>query len=425
MGKQDMPKGGPEKPKKKEKGPLSPEEYAQKMEMAKNEAETRGERVEKLKARVNKLFPNPEHAKLREEIETSFDVPQVGDFHNEGMLMDTHLDGILTSIQDIAEGKYQWPADMPESTRRILEDTVKKNREALERYTFLHDLAKKDTLRLSFSEQTADGPKGEDIAYTLAEWQAMVPEEVRRDPAKLLEFMQGEGQARKIIGISYFHKAGDKTPSGGKVAEGRMHGESGSEAIRNLGETGVDELTLTTITHHEVAYQFTAPNVDTYEKFFGSLSEQERNLVMVASFVDSMSSLRPDGTADASNFLALAVSRSNAEAIKGLTEKLAVDDKLEKRKVEKALLALKKAGKPIDFAAELARLAKECRPTEYDPAKLDEMLAELTNKGALTADETAEVRALILANNEAELGKKFGKKMGQLRAVMTASEKKD
>jgi len=425
MGKQDMPKGGQEKPKKKEKGPLSPEEYAKKRELAEREAETRGGRIERLRAKVAELFPKPEQAKLREEIEASFDVPQVGDFHNEGMLMDTHLDGILGSITAIAEGKFAWPADMPESTRKILEETAKRHRAALERYTFLHDLAKKDTLRLSFSEQTADGPKGEDVAYTLAEWQAMAPEEVRRNPAKLLEFMQGEGQQRKIVGISYFHQTGDKTPTGGKISEGRKHGESGAEAIRGLGETDVDELTLTAITHHEVAYQFTAPNVDTYEKFFGGLSEDERDLVMVASFVDTMSSLKPDGTADASNFLALAISRSNAEAIKGLAEKLAANDKLEKRKVEKALLALKKAGKPIDYPAELARLEKECRPTEYDPAKLDEMLAELTIKGTLTADEAAEVRALILANNEAELGKKFGKKMGQLRAVMTASENKD
>lgn len=425
MGKQDMPKGGQEKPKKKEKGPLSPEDLAKKQELAKQEAETRGERLEKLRAKVAELFPNPEQAKLRAEIEASFDVPQVGDYHNEGMLMDTHLDGILSSIQAMAEGAFQWPADMPESTRRILEETVKKHRQSLERYTFLHDLAKKDTLRLSFSEQTPDGAKAEDVAYTWAEWQALVPEDVRRDPAKLLEFMQGQGQARKIVGISYFHQTGDKTPSGGKVEDGKKHGEAGSTAIRGLGETGTDELTHTAIANHEVAFSFTAPNVDTYEKYFGGLSEEERDLVMVASFVDTMSSLRLDGSADASNFLALAVSRFNAEALKGLAEQLAKDEKLEKKKVESALLALKKAGKPIDAAAELARLSKECRPTEYDGAKLKVMLAELAGKGVLTGDEATEVEALILANNQAELGKKYGRKMKDIRAAMAASEKKD
>jgi hypothetical protein len=425
MGKQDMPKGGQEKPKKKEKGPLSPEDYAKKMELARKEAGTRGERLEKLRAKTAELFPKPEQARLRAEIEASFDVPQVGDYHNEGMFMDTHLDGILTSIEAMASGSFSWPEGMPESTRRILEETAKNYREALERYTLLHDLAKKDTLRLSISEQTPEGAKSEDVAYSQAEWQALVPEEVRRDPAKLLEFMQSQDQPRKIVGISYFHQTGDKTPSGGKVPEGKKHGESGSEAIRNLGETGVDELTLTAITNHEVAYSFSAPNVDTYEKFFGGLSPEERDLVMVASFVDTMSSLRLDGSADPANFLALAVSRFNSEALKGLADNLGKNDKLEKKKVESALLALKKAGKPIDAAAELARLEKECRPTEYDPAKLDEMLGELMSKNALTAEEAADVRSLILANNQAELGKKYGKKMKDIRTAMIASEKKD
>jgi len=421
MDKQDMLKGGQEKPKKKEKGPLSPEDLAKKMQLAKRETETRGERLEKLRAKVAELFPKPEQMKLREAIEASFDVPQVGDYHNEGLLMDTHLDKILEIIDAVADGSYEWPTELPEKTRELIQDTIKNNRQALKRYAFLHDLAKNDTLRVSVSEQTSEGSKIEDLAYTWAEWQALVPEDVRRNPSKLLEFMQGRSLTRKIVSISYFHQTGDKTPSGVKVAEGRKHGEMGKEKIQGLGETGVDELTLTAIANHEVAYQFTAPNVDTYEKFFGSLSEEERNLVMAASFVDTMSSLRLDGSAEISNFLALAVSRSNAEVLKGLAENLSQNPKLDKKKVESALLALKKAGQPINAAAELARLEKECRPTEYDLGKLDRLLAELVTKNILTGDETAEVRTLILTNNQADLGKKFGKKMKDIRTVMAAS----
>jgi len=42
-------------------------------------------------------------------------------------------------------------------------------------------------------------------------------------------------------------------------------------------------------------------------------------------------------------------------------------------------------------------------------------------KNILTGDETAEVRTLILTNNQADLGKKFGKKMKDIRTVMAAS----
>ncbi len=421
----DMPIGGQEKPKKKEKGPYSPEDFAKKMALARRESDSRAARIESLRTKMTKLFPNPEQDRLWEEIDASFDVPQVGDYHNEGMLMDTHLDTIIKNVAAIAEGSFEWPDEIPESTRRVLENTIKKNREAVARYTFLHDLAKKDTLRLTISEQTPEGPKNEDVAYTWAEWQALVPEDVRHNPVKLLEFMQGQDQTRKIVGISYFHQTGDKTPSGGKVAEGRKHGESGSEAIRALGETSVDELTLKAIANHEVAYSFSAPNVDTYNKYFGGLSPDERDMVMTASFIDTMGTVRLDGKPDISNFLALAISRGNAEALERMSQALTSNEKLEKKKVETALLNLKKAGKPINEAAELARLEKECRPTEYDAGKLDEMLNELVIKNTLTADEAKEIAELLLANNQAELGKKYGRKMKDIRAVMTASEKKD
>jgi hypothetical protein len=436
MGKQDLPKGGQEKPKKKEKGPLSPEDYAKKHELAEREAETRGERLEKLRAKVNELFPNPEQAKLREEIEASFDVPQVGDYHNEGMLMDTHLDHILETIDAIADGKNEQLAELPASVQELLRETIGKNRQILERYTLLHDISKNDLLRLTTHEEAETGAKLEDVAYTSADWQALVPEDVRRDPVKLLEFMQGPDKKKKIVSISYFNKTGDKTPTGGKVAEGKLHGGEGAAKISRLGgldpESTETKLLMTAIGSHELALGFSdvsqpGDGVD-LEKFANKLSgltEEEFRFALTVNFLDVASSLSLNQKPNLTGFMNILESKRSYEAYIRIKEKLNSNSSLDKKKVEAQLNKLFKGKKPVNETAELARLEKECRPTEYDPGKLNEMLQELVGKNALTAEEASEVAALILADNQPELGKKYGKKMGQIRAAMSASEKKD
>ncbi len=54
-------------------------------------ADIRRARVDRLRSIVFELFRGEEKHELRENIERSFLVPQVGDYHHEGMYMDSHL----------------------------------------------------------------------------------------------------------------------------------------------------------------------------------------------------------------------------------------------------------------------------------------------------------------------------------------------
>ncbi|MFA5186235.1 MAG: hypothetical protein WC551_07140 [Patescibacteria group bacterium] len=426
-----MPKGGKEKPKQKEKGPLSPEDFAKKMEAAKSEAESRGERLEKLRAKVAELFPSPEQAELRKEIEASFDVPQLGDYHNEGMLMDTHLETILSTADAIADGTYEWPAELPEDTRKMISGVIGKNRAGIERYVLLHDIAKKDALRLNTFTAAPEGGKNEYLSVTAAEWRELVPEEARRDPAKLLAYLQSDERQRKVVGVSYFHKVGDSTPSGKTVEADKLHGMAGRDAIEALGNTGVDALTLRAIERHEVGFQFTYPDVGKYREFFGDLTPEERDMVTVSSFLDLAGSFRAGSKPEFGDFYRMLASR-----------RLFENPNYKEGVVSRALFTLRtrmdqaKLGQPFDMWKEIESIEQELIPKEYDQEKLrsgvrsllEELVAGSKMKGEELEGSLEEIVAGINAGLKSDqfnsLGKKFGRFLAKLREIATASEKK-
>ncbi len=411
----DMPIGGQEKPKKKEKGPYSPEDLAKKIELAEKEAASRPERLEKLTAKVNELFPGPEREELREAIVRSFDVPQWGATHNEGMLMDTHLEKIFDTLENIKRGDF--PEEIPSEVRQLLQETAKKNSEQLERYVLLHDISKADVLRMNFL------PKGEkdkpyiwegNLELLAKEWS--LPETGLKDPVALVRWFD----KNKIAGVAYYNE-GPPLFQTTKAA----HGNAAVEKLKSLGYEDSEDM-LAAIGSHEVAYQFSAIKPDTYEKHLGPMDTEARNFALVASFIDTMASLRDDGKPDLTNFLFLLASKENAETIAGVKAGLTDTEGLDPKKVETFLLELRKSNSRLPSKdAVLARLYKECKPTKYDVLKLKELLQELVNTGTLSAEEADEIENTVVTGNQSELGKKFGKKMKDIRAVMTASEKKD
>ena len=116
-----------------------------------SDMDTRNQRVDELRAKVEELFPGKEAKELRENIDRSFLVPQWGDYHNEGMMMDSHLRTILDEIDNIAEGAFH---DLvPESAREAMQRTLERDRGAVEQYVFLHDISKADCMTLKFDER--------------------------------------------------------------------------------------------------------------------------------------------------------------------------------------------------------------------------------------------------------------------------------
>jgi len=92
------------------------------------ERDSRHERVTRLRVMVDGLFPGEENLRLREKINASFDVPQYGDYHNEGIFMDTHLALILDNLQALRQG------EVPDNISEDVGNLLKNNRDQKARH---------------------------------------------------------------------------------------------------------------------------------------------------------------------------------------------------------------------------------------------------------------------------------------------------
>jgi hypothetical protein len=212
-----------------------------------------------------------------------------------------------------------------------------------------------------------------------------------------------------ITGVSYFQNV----DGSGK----RQHGKVGAEELRALGEP--DETMLAAIEAHEAAYQFQGISVSAYERHFGEMSPEARDFAMLASYADTMSSLRPDRRPDLSNFLALAGSREKSEALAALAARLSGAD-LDSRKFDRAWAALRHSSEPLSadtVGATEAKLRAECGRSGYDVDRLRAGIESLVTKGALTADEGGRLFAMALDDPRA-IGRAFPSKMKDIAFVL-------
>lgn len=397
-------------------------EWKEPIERAKQETETRNERLKYLRGLVRDLFPLPEQAALREEIERSFHVPQWGDYHNEGVFMDRHFEEILHALEDIERGTF--PEGIPQDERQMMQNAALRYHDDLQRYVFLHDISKADLLRIE-SLPEAGQKKGTVWEGSLEEWYAecAIEEAARMNPALLYARLASANNK----GISYYHQ-GMHIEGAGRTTKELKHGETGRVKLEAMGDVNVSPALLDAIERHEVAYQFQSVKVDTYRKYFEPLNVDGRALALVASFVDTMGSWRKDGKPDLTNFLALLDAKHNYEVLADLEGALAeagTGTGLEKKKVDAFLLALRKQPSRITETRELLlqRLFRECRPTEYDVDRLRSHLAELVSRSELTPTEVNEILDLVQAGDISAIGKKFGKRMKSVSIALTASEK--
>lgn len=369
---------------------------------AEKEDVLRPERLRRLREQVDHLFPGDELIGIRQEIYASFDVPQFGDFHNEGMFMDSHLDLIAQNIENIRQGKFD--DTVPQEVREVLARAVAAYEKYLSKYVFLHDLSKKDCLTIKY----LDGSSKE---MTWSEWVESLPPDVQGSPSLFRAYCKNSG----VKGISYFQ---DK--------KSKKHGAEAVKILEGKEESiGIPKEVLIAIDKHEVAYSFTKINPKTYRDHLGQLSGEARDLAIAASYVDTAATLGKNGMPDLSNFLFLIESRRNFEMIIAAEAELIKNPALDQKKVQKVIIGLFNSDRRIDESADtfLARLTKECRPTEYDLAVLNTGLDAMIAVGTLTSEEKADILDLASRQDIASIGKKFGRKMGTLGPVLKASEK--
>ncbi len=274
----------------------------------------RRKRVERLTAHVERLFLGEKLASLRGDIATSLKVPQRGDYHNEGMYMDTHLDRILGVIADLYEENL--PESLSPELVQILHDAAGINedqqeqatrRRSLERYAFEHDISKKDCLTLKY-------PGGLEKTITWEEWEALIGEELANnpDPEKLSKWFNEQ----QIEGISYYQKTEDGM---------KQHGDMGADKLTKTEDLSEDARVLSAIRHHEAAFRFTKVNSRLYKELLGNLSEEDRNWAITATFTDLMGSLRTTGKPDLLCIENLLHSKYNYDLISQLEEAIQAD----------------------------------------------------------------------------------------------------
>lgn len=388
---------------------------------AKIESESRSVRLEWLRALVQELFPGEQQAELRAQIERSFHVPQWGQYHNEGVFMDRHFEEILHALDGLERGEVS--AAISEADRELMQQTAIKHRDALKKYVFLHDISKADLLRVE-KLPAAGAKKGEAWEGTLEQLyeEFPIPSEIRQDPEQMYAQLSSLG----VKGVSYYHQ-GIEMPKFGRTTQQAKHGEDGKEKLEASGTAGVDRSVLVAIERHEVAYQFDAIKPDTYKKHFDDLSEDERSLALVASYIDTMASWREVGQPDLKNFLALLDSRMNFELIRSVELAIAekkAETELDDRKIEAFLLKLRKQSVriPQTLGELLLGALRECRPTVYNIDTLHQKLGELQSRGVLNHDELEELIQAARMKTLSQVMGKFQTRMKDIMPSLKASE---
>jgi len=383
--------------------------------------DTRAKRIDDLKQLTAKRFEGEQYQGLRAKIEQSFDVPQAGEYHKEGAMMDSHLGLILENVEAIAQqGAQALLDDIPESVRNLITSTIGDKRESVEQFVLVHDLAKSDTLGITVGD-------GDEQLMSWDEWQAFV--QAAEDPDDL-----------GLSKVSY-----------------KGHSKLGVKQAEDLGFD--DPLILGAVEKHMVAVGMTGINSDVYDRHFAGLDNDKVAFAITANYLDLMGSKRGehiDPLAEFKNFVAakeksetvrlliaeLADGAVSAEeidfAITQITTKgdengkdkpwLDMIDKISKKgfdknKFGKALGMLRSSGEPLNaenIAQAISAINKESKLKTYDPEAVRVLGQEFFDDPA-DLDEFVKVAttdpAAIGRTFAKKLGRDMGKLMGGLRKL--------
>ena len=236
---------------------------------------------------------------------------------------------------------------MPEEIRPLITRVVREERDFFEKYVFLHDLRKKDCLTVTYLD-------GEKVSGSWKDWKASLPPEAQHDPRALRAHSKQSG----IRSISYFQDRG--RGRGGFV----QHGEDATRYLEMRGVPLPKGMRIA-IREHEVAYQFSSVHADTYRRHFQNLTARERELAIVATYLDSASSLSKDGGIEAQikGVKALLDSKYNYELLTDIHAVLGRRPDVNQVLLDRELARLEKAKERIREPKEevVRRLAEECR----------------------------------------------------------------
>lgn len=329
------------------------------VEIAQNELLTQEKRREKLLSLAVELFS--EEWEILSAIEQSFNVPQLWSYHNEGILMDTHLNKMVEALENVKNWKFL--KEIPEDLQLIIHSIVGKNYSEMLKYIFLHDISKKDTLNIKYSS-------GESEEVTWIEWCDKIPSEIISHPPKLLEHMK----LLNIGTISYFQKSNWRY---------WVHWEVWSDFIKNNLSRGEEkDLLEKAIRHHEDSFLFKRVNVKLFEKKFSQYSVEELMWCLSAAYLDIAWSVYEDGSYEPSSYMNWYISAKNYHLIKSAFQKFeetSLEFKVDKNKMKKIYQEYYSTKSEIIITeSELIQdIIIRLQPKKYDRKKVENSLRHL------------------------------------------------
>lgn len=378
------------------------------------ERESRPERIQELRCLAETLFEK--FPVLVENIVQSFDVPQYGVYHREGMYMDTHLALMLATLERMEKGEFD-PSLPPEflsilsrvmGTELSLQEREERKRE-LQKYALLHDIAKKDCLTVR-----GDPVKG-DFEPTWEEWMALLPEDLRResDPVALDAFFQ----SKNWTSLSYFQQS-----------KRHNHGSEGAVVIREHGREA--DLLVTAISQHEVSFDFVNINAELFAETLGGYTEEEQNWIIVASYLDLASALREDGKVDVTPILNLLVSRENFRLIRGVQQEILAryadqfaSGYFKPETVQAVVAKYLRIRQPLSSAKEIQKeILEKLGIVQYDLERAPVVLHELEQSGVITEAQKERLLSLMRQGDGKTIGREFGRAlqahMGKIKSLI-------
>lgn len=311
------------------------------------------------------------YPQLENLITRSLLTPQIGPHHNEGKFLDSHLKLWLGALIDLTNGANTYGID--EELVILVKEVSGRDIFRLYEAAIFHDIGKPDCMKIVTAENEYED--------SFEDWH---------------RFRSGVDNYRgeKIEQIGYYQPSGN--------------GQHGQYAVEQILTGIVADLSLLyCIQYHEVAYQFKKISGATFGKYFGGLSKEEQDFLMVCSLLDTAASIGTDGVPDFSNFMNLWDSMMNYDLVEAiLSGKKYRENKRENLLKQDKVLTRKDIEKIIEKDYDKKLLVDYLSKWEEISA---EEIAELLKK------TNGQINAWLGQNMKNRLGKKIGPFMGGLQ----------
>lgn len=342
--------------------------------------------MQETRSRLMSLARDLLPADLLPDFEASLSTPQLGPHHNEGPFMDSHLEAMLRTLDDVS--RFRFASGVPHEAAAVMDSVVMVHRNDAVLHILLHDIEKQSCLTLVF----ADGHEEERAS-------------LEGLPVESAEAWSAYCAEHGVVQVSYYHGDGESK---------RSHGKAAAERLRAHG--GFSELLLRGIETHEIATVFgdrDGVNIPLFEENFGDLNAAEIAYVLLANYLDQMASLGADGQPDIGDFVWLAKTWLAWRDLEHLKRRLAELDRLDQHKLSQILGKLRNdkdafQAESVDVAFE--RILKEVKLPEVTADQVREALAPAMAEG-LPADIAEAIVAEMTSDGKvsSETGKRLGK----------------